>query len=391
MAQLTTETQDVRIPVQFECPHCDQLIEQTKKNRELPKIECPQCKKTFSTQWASTAEEKALPAGTGCQRTVRKRSQLWQQIMECFAVRDDESGRLCVRSDQRSRFDNGRSLDPQPIVHRRAQVTENLDRFKYADATRELYDFAWDQFCSFYVEMLKDRFADQSKRAHAQRMLAYSLDTLLRLLHPFIPFITEEIWQQLAQFAPQRGLLVVEIPNDHLITAKWPQVDPKWYDDAIESQFSKFASVLGALREIRARQNIAPRKQIAFTVRCDEETTRLLSPMSGYFLSMASAELASIGRNVEPPKPNATFVLPDMEIYVDLKGLIDVAAEIKRLEKEKANVQNQIIGKQGKLNNSAFTDKAPAEIVDRERTSLAQLKEQLKTLKEALEDLAKQA
>ena len=186
-------------------------------------------------------------------------------------------------------------------------------------------------------------------------------------------------------------MLVVEIPNDHLITAKWPEVDPKWYDEGIESQFSKFASVLGALREIRARQNIAPRKQIAFTVRCDEETTRLLSPMSGYFLSMASAELAAIGRDVEPPKPNATFVLPDMEIYVDLKGLIDVAAEIKRLEKEKANVQNQIIGKQGKLNNSAFTDKAPAEIVERERTSLAQLKEQLKTLKEALEDLAKQA
>ena len=98
----------------------------------------------------------------------------------------------------------------------------------------------------------------------------------------------------------------------------------------------------------------------------------------------------SLVGEVKPPKPNATFVLPDMEIYVDLKGLIDVGAEIKRLEKEKANVEKQIDGKENKLANASFTDKAPAEIVERERNSLAQLKEQLKTLKEALEDLAKE-
>ena len=101
------------------------------------------------------------------------------------------------------------TVEDRWMLSRLSTVTTNvssfLENFRYAEATRELYDFAWHQFCSFYVEMLKDRLADESLRPHAQRMLAYSLDCLLRLLHPVMPFITEEIWQNLAKLCPERG------------------------------------------------------------------------------------------------------------------------------------------------------------------------------------------
>ena len=128
-------------------------------------------------------------------------------------------------------------------------VTHSLERYGYGDATRELYNFAWDDFCSFYIEMLKDRLSDEAEpavRVHAQRMLAYALDCLLRLLHPFMPFVTEEIWQTLGQFAPVRGW-AAEAPTDCVIVAAWPKVDSKWQDEQIESQFSRFQEVLSLI------------------------------------------------------------------------------------------------------------------------------------------------
>jgi len=391
MAHLTTETQDVRLATQFECPNCEALIDQTKKNRELPKIKCPNCEKEFSTQWAQAEKDVALPRGLVVSEkfeTARNFvNKLWNASRFALMNLEDYTAAPIKEADL--------TTEDRWILSRLAtvagRVTDRLENFKYAEATRELYDFAWDDFCSFYVEMLKDRFADENSRAHAQRMLAFSLDTLMRLLHPTIPFVTEEIWQQLAQFAPDRGLLEVETANECLITANWPQLDANWQNAEIESQFNKFQSVLGALREIRARQNIAPRKQVNFSIRCDAATKELLGPMAGYFGSMAAAELTGLGTAITPPKTNATVVLADMEVYVDLTGLIDIGAEIKRLEKEKANVEKQIIGKENKLSNENFVGRAKQEVVERERTGLVQLKEQLMTINNALTELNSQA
>ncbi|MFO0260073.1 MAG: class I tRNA ligase family protein, partial [Planctomycetota bacterium] len=190
MVHLTTETQDVRLPVQFECPHCQAAIEQTKKNRELPAIECPSCKQKFSTQWARTAEDRALPKGP--------------VLSERFEVARNFMNKLW----NASRFAMMRldGFTPGPVdtanlhVEDRwilsrlattiAAVTNGLDRFAFAEVARTLYDFTWSDFCSFYVEILKERFADESARPQAQRMLAFVLDNILRLLHPIMPFIT---------------------------------------------------------------------------------------------------------------------------------------------------------------------------------------------------------
>jgi valyl-tRNA synthetase len=218
-------------------------------------------------------------------------------------------------------------------------------------------------------------------------MLAFALDCLLRMLHPIIPFITEEIWQLLAGFCPDRGFDQIEKACNSLMIAKWSSHPPQWRDAEIENRFATFQSVLGAVREIRSRQNLAPRKEIRFSVRCDEQTKRLLEPMSVYFSSMAAAQLVSLGSNIESPRINAMLALPNLEVFVDLAGLIDVNAEKARLEKEKEKLDKSIAGKQSKLANEKFVNHAPAEIVQREREGLAKMIEQLKKIADALEDL----
>lgn len=384
MARLTTETQDVRMPVQFECPHCGNSIEQTKKNRELPAIECSKCQQRFSTQWARTEEDKSLPRGPVLSERFEVArnfcNKLWNAAR--FAMLN------LVGYSSAPIAPEQMTVEDRWIVSRLSSVaqsvTQNLEQFKYAEASRELYDFAWDEFCSFYVEMLKDRFHDDRTRPHAQRMLAFSLDQLLRLLHPFIPFITEEIWQLLGEITPSRGLHESAPVARYLAQASWPAIAADWQNQEIESQFAIFQRGLGTIREIRSRQNLTPKQAVNFSVRCSSEIKSILEPMGSYFASMACATLTAIGADVTAPKPSATVAQNDFEIYVDLTGLIDEEAEVKRLEKESARLFGLIAGKEKKLSNEKFVSNAPAEIVERERESLALLKEQLATVTQAL-------
>ena len=269
------------------------------------------------------------------------------------------------------------------------EVTQSLETYKYSDAARALYDFAWDEFCSFYVEMAKDRLQDPATRTVAQRVLAHTLDTLMRLLHPIMPFITEEMWSLLGSIAPERGLQPIA-PTEHVIVAPWPKFDEKFQDTAIEQKFAKFQAVLGALREIRSRQGIAPKQEIEFSVTCEAADTSLLQPMEASFLSMAMAKNVGWGKDVVAPATSATVNLSGMDVHVDLKDFIDVEAEKKRNEKLQQKLSGAIAGKEKKLTNANFVDRAPADVVERERESLAEMKVQLEQVESALEDLRAQ-
>lgn len=388
MAHLCTETQDVRLPVQFQCPECDHSFDQTRKNRILPKLACPQCKQEFSTQWAESAEDKALPRGTVTSERFEDArnfvNKLWNASR--FAMMNLEGFVAGPISE------SDLTVEDRWILSRLSKVagdvTQLLESFRYAEASRELYDFAWHNFCSFYVEMLKDRFADETLRPHAQRMLAFTLDCLLRLLHPVMPFITEEIWQNLAKLCPDRGFAEIQTAPECLIEAAWPVLDEQWQDTDIENQFALYQTTLAALREIRARQKIGPKQKINFLVKCEPALAATLEPLGGYFTRMAAANLVSMGADVEPPETNATLAKPNMEIFVDLDGLIDVAAEIKRLEKEQANLNKSIESKQRQLGNEKFVSAKP-ELAETIRVSLQQAQEQLATINESLEKFRK--
>jgi valyl-tRNA synthetase len=362
-------------------------MDQTKKNRELPRIECPKCGKAFSTQWASKPDDVALPRGAA--------------VSERFEVSRNFANKLWNASRFTLLNLNGYTpgevreaelfTEDRWVLSRLSTVTEAateaLESFRFADAARAIYDFAWDEFCSFYLEIVKARLSDEKQRPAVQRMLAHVLDTLLRLLHPMMPFITEEVWQLLAKVAPSRGLPQPQAAAESVMIAKWPVADLAQQDPTIEAQFAKYQATLKALNEIRNRQNIATKNAISFCVRCSAEDAALLAPMSPYFQQMTNATATAWGPEVVAPSVNSAANMPGLDVYVDLRGLIDVAKEIDRNEKEAQKLQGLIVAKEKKLSNASFVDRAPADVVEKEREGLAQLKEQLEAVQSALGDL----
>lgn len=387
LAYLTTESQDVRLGLDFQCPHCGETVEQTRKNRTLAKIGCPHCKKEFATQWAESAEDKKLPqaAVIGERFEVARNfcNKLWNASR--FAMMHLEDFQPGEVREKDLLIEDRWILSRLATVARK--VTEALDHYRFSEAARTLYDFAWDEFCSFYVEMIKNRLQTSDQRPQAQRILAHTLDVLLRLLHPIIPFLTEEVWQLLGPLTPVRGIPEPAPASEAVIIAPWPEPQAAAIDPVIESQFQLFQEVLRAVREIRSRQNVPPKTEICFSVRSDEETVRLLLPMERYFESMAGARATEWGPHVEPPAISSNVALGQMDVFVDLADLIDVEAEIKKKQNDLAKLEKLVAGKEKKLQNEKFLAKAPEQVVQKERDSLADLERQVEATREALAQL----
>jgi valyl-tRNA synthetase len=384
---LATETQDVRMPVQFECPHCEAQINQTKQNRELHTIECSKCKKKFSTQWAKSPEDKALPKGAVISERFEVARNFCNKLWNASRfVMMNLTGYQPVKLDV-----SQLPLEDRWILSRLATttktVTEAIDEYRHADAARMIYDFAWDEFCSYYVEMAKPRLQDAALRPATQQVLIHTLDQLLRLLHPMTPFITEAIWQELARFGDVRTLGSTVESQKWLIRSAWPEGDSAHIDQVIEQQFSRFVTALGALREIRSRQNLPPKEEITFSISCDAATHKLLEPMAPFFKALAGAACTGLGEKLTPPEMSAQISVDGMEVSVDLGKFIDIPAEIARNEKLEANIVKQIAGKESKLSNATFVDRAPADVVAKERESLEELRQQLASVRQALERL----
>lgn len=388
LAWLTTETQDVRMPVQYECPHCEALVNQTKENRAKGRAKCDKCKKEFLTGPSAAPQDADIPrAAVVSERFEVARNfcnKLWNASR--FVM-------LNLEGYQPQVLDHASlPLEDQWILSRLATVnqsaTQAFAEFRYADGVRDLYEFAWDQFCSFYVEMAKPRLQDPATRPVVQQVLAHTLDHLLRLLHPVTPFVTEAIWQQLARFGLRRDMDSHEECSKWIMQASWPKPKTSHIQKTIEQQFAKFTGLLGAIREIRSRQNIAPKASVQFALQCEPELQSLLKPLLPYCESMASATCREIGATVTPPKLYAQVKVEQMEVFLDLEGFLDVEAEIQRNQKLLENLIKQIQGKESKLGNESFVARAPADVVQKERESLADLIAQRDATTKALQSLS---
>ncbi|MCA9134961.1 MAG: class I tRNA ligase family protein, partial [Planctomycetales bacterium] len=226
------------MPVQFECPHCATAVNQTKQNREKPAIECPSCGQRFSTQWAKAADDIALPkAPVISERFEAARNfcnKLWNASrFVMLNLEGFEPSSLEIKT---------LPLEDRWILSRLSTTLDQFDAalagYHHADAARIIYDFAWDEFCSYYVEMAKPRLQDGTLRQSTQQVLAHVLDQILRMLHPMIPFITEAIWQELECVAPVRTLNGTGSESSWLIKASWPESISAHQDRTIEQQFS---------------------------------------------------------------------------------------------------------------------------------------------------------
>ncbi len=261
-------------------------------------------------------------------------------------------------------------------------VTKNLENFELGEAGRALYDFIWNEFCDWYIELTKARLYDkENERARntALYVLSYVLEHTLRLLHPFMPFITEEIWQKVPHSDEFKSIMV----------ADWPAGDEQLIDEAAESHMTAIMETIKTVRNLRAEVNAAPGKKseviLNFT---DEELRSVFAANEGYLTALAAAEPVTIQpAGSDKPENAMAGVVNGVEIYLPLKDLIDVEKETARLNKEQEKLVKEIKRLEGKLGNAGFLAKAPADVVAGEKEKLSGYEEKMKAVVDRLEYL----
>src|SRR5262249_12609336 len=259
-----------------------------------------------------------------------------------------------------------------------ATVTELLEGYHFADVARTLYDFIWSEFCDWYVEMSKGRLRDPEKRATAQRVLVGVLDAILRLVQPVMPFVAESIWQVLNDAAFERGLPAPEPSAESVTIAPWPEFPTAWQDPSIEERIARIQDLVRAVREVRNRYMIDDHTPLDVFIRCGDavgEDFRQLTPFITLPRQVGPGRL-QIGPSVAKPAQAATHVHPDFQVYVSLEGLIDVPAEIARLQKQRDEKRKFLKAARAKLDNVNFMSKAPAEVVQEQRDRVAEAEKQ---------------
>ena len=259
-------------------------------------------------------------------------------------------------------------------------VTENLEKFELGEAAKSLYEFLWNEYCDWYIEMAKRRLynaEDKAGQETARKVLHHVLSGTLGLLHPFMPFLTESIWQAL----PHEG--------EFLASSAWPKLDSTFIDKKSEGQMNLLMDVIKAIRNMRAEVGALPgRKSEVLLVAPNAELETFFKGQEIFFGSLAAAApLVVANSQSERPKNALTQVVSGVEVYLPLKDLIDVEKETARLDKEIQTLEKGISQIEGKLNNQGFLAKAPADVVEKEKERVQEMYEKRSALMERKEFL----
>ena len=252
------------------------------------------------------------------------------------------------------------------------RVREALDAYEFDQAALTLYHFFWHEYCDWYVEMSKRFLAEGGKaRRLAQNVLLFVLEASLRLLHPFMPFVTEEIWQAL----PHEG--------ESIMIAPYPKPDPALEDEKVEQEIARVKEAIVAIRAIRADYHLHPTAEIGVIIATErEELAALFREFEPVIKQLARVSSLEISKEMTRPKGAASAVLAGAELFVPLEGLVDVAVELKKLAREEEKVLKELSRVEKRLANENFLKKAPPEVVEKEKTRAEELKERLNRIQE---------
>ncbi|MDO8986997.1 MAG: valine--tRNA ligase, partial [Coriobacteriia bacterium] len=270
-------------------------------------------------------------------------------------------------------------------------VDEGLATYQFGDTARSLYEFFWNEFCDWYIELTKARLfagsdeeaTDEQRAARqvAQRNLVFVLDTALRLLHPMMPFVTEEIWRQLPLLADRRA--------DSLMIAAWPDpaVLASFADDGAENSVSALREIVVAVRAVRARYQVPQRQRLEVIVKAAGSDALLVSNLGEQIASLAGVSMLMVDEAAVKPSHAAAAVAAGLEVYVLLEGLVDFDAERERVTREIEKVRPDMEKLERKLGNDGFLAKAAPEIIEKDRSRVAELRDTLDTLQVQLAEL----
>lgn len=258
------------------------------------------------------------------------------------------------------------------------EVTDNLEHFELGIALQKLYEFIWEEFCDWYIELVKPRLFDRedSTRLEVQWVLNYVLGTSMKLLHPFMPFITEEIYMHLIN------------DDESIMISSWPKSDESLDFPKAEKDMELIMNAIKAVRNIKVEMNVPPSRKTKLIFAAGDAEREILRAGTKFFERLAGAS----GIVVQPdkkgiPQGAVASVIAGAEIFIPLEDLIDIQKEIERLEKEKANLEKELERVDSKLNNAGFAAKAPAKVIEEERTKKVKYSKMYDKLLERLESL----
>lgn len=259
-----------------------------------------------------------------------------------------------------------------------AEVTRLSDKYEFGEVGRELYTFIWDDFCDWYIEMAKLTLygEDAAAKQNTQAVLVYVLDQILRMLHPFMPFVTEEIFQALPQ------------TTGSIVEAEWPRVVAEHTREEEAKQFRLLVDIIRAVRNIRAEVNTPMSKPIEMSIETkNDEVQAILEQNKAYLEKFCNPSMLTIAREITASEQAMTAVVTGAEIILPLKGLINIEEEIARLEKELKKLDGEVERVQKKLSNQGFVAKAPAKVIEEEKAKAKDYSEKREVVKRRLEEL----
>jgi valyl-tRNA synthetase len=246
-------------------------------------------------------------------------------------------------------------------------INRDLDEYRFNDAASDIYQFIWHEFCDWYIEMSKSDIKNPEFQVSVIECLVYTLDTSLRLLHPFMPFVTEEIWQKIPHVRRDKDKV-----GESIMISEYPNSLPR--DDQAEEDMSYIIDAVTGVRTIRGELNVPPSSELTVAIKTySQKAEKILRENVPYLKKLAHTGEIKIGMEVEKPEGSATCVKSSMEIYVLLKGVLNIEVELDRLKKAKAEIDGSISFLNKKLHNEDFLMRAPKEVVEKEKTKYEEL------------------
>ena len=314
--------------------------------------------------------------------------QLLQQDLECGALRADErrpTGKSRTGSAGLATTEPAGPLDTVALQPDREAVRRHFADYRFDLAARALYEFIWNEYCDWYLELTKPLLleggAPAAEQAQTRRTLVTVLESLLRAIHPLMPFISEEIWQRVAPLAGACG--------DTIMLQRWPEPSQFPVDEAAEAELEWIRGFVLGVRQIRGEMDIPPGKRLTVLLQdATADDQRLLDVHARYLRDLARLVEIRLLPAGEKPPASATALLGSLKILVPMAGLIDVAAERSRLEKNRQKLITDLARIDSKLTTESFVSNAPAAVVEKERERQAALRRDLAKLDEQLKQLA---
>lgn len=252
------------------------------------------------------------------------------------------------------------------------EMTENMEKFELGMAASKVYDFAWSEFCDWYIELVKPRlFEEGNDKQAVYYTLTYVLKQVLKLLHPFMPFITEEIWSYLKE-------------EDKLIVSSWPVYRQEDVFDIEEKQMDCIIGAIRNIRNVRAEMNVPPSKKAKLFIVAQDSVKDAMHLGAMYFKTLASTSEVQFVLEAEVPGDAVSIVIEGAKLFIPMDELVDFAKELERLTKEKEKLESEIRRVEGKLSNPGFVAKAPQSLVDEEKAKKVKFEETLRSVEEMI-------